>query len=307
MRGVVVVGSANLDLRLRVGELPQAGETVLALDRSHHVGGKGANQAVAAARLGTATAFVGCVGDDEDGRTILRAMQASGVDVRDVELLGGVGTGLAVVVVSETGENSIIVDPGANGRLPSERVARVLRRRGTADTVVVLQAEIPVPTVIEAIRVAHGLDARVIFNAAPFTALPRDVLAQVDYLIVNEVEAGELLGDRTLVGASPSRAVQQVAGLALRGGVITVGGQGAFWADAAGTSGHMPAIDVPVVDTTGAGDAFVGAFSSAIAESATLREAVSLGVRAGSFAVQREGAQRSYPRAGDLAEVGPLG
>jgi len=301
---VVVVGSANLDLRLRVGELPRAGETVLTLDRSNHIGGKGANQAVAAARLGAATAFVGCVGDDEDGRTILRAMQASGVDVRDVELLGGTGTGLAVVVVSETGENSIIVDAGANGKLPAERAARVLRRRCDAHTVVVLQAEIPVPTVVESIRVAHDLGAQVVFNAAPFTALPRDVLALVDYLILNEVEAGELLGNRTLVDTSPSRAVQQVAGMTLRGGVITVGGRGAYWSNTDGTSGHIPAVDAPVVDTTGAGDAFVGAFSTAIASGDTLQEAVSLGVRAGSFAVQREGAQRSYPRASDLAGAG---
>jgi len=297
---ITVVGSANQDYIIRLEQAPKPGETVLAYGMRRQPGGKGANQAVAAARLGAAVRFVGCVGDDEDGARILRELRAEGIDTADIEIIAHTNTGLAMACVDESGENSIVVVAGANFALTEARVARVLKR-GTCG-ILVLQAEIQ-PRVIEAAVVAAVQTGfRVVFNLAPFVQLPGELLAACDPLVVNESEAAALLG-RGVDGDDEAESAADDLSLRARSVVITRGARGAVWA-AAGERGNVAAPPVgSVVDTTGAGDAFVGALCARLSHGASLADAVAYGVRAGSFAVQGDGAQSSYPMVGDL---GPL-
>lgn len=298
---VIVVGSANQDYIVRVPAPPVVGETILAHSLRRQPGGKGANQAVAAARVGGRVVFVGCVGDDADGALLLSGLRAEGVDTSEVEVVGHQPTGLALVSVFDNGENSITVVPGANLALPVERVSRAVERLGAAGAVVVVQGEV-LPEIIRAALVAaDSVAARAVLNLAPFTRLGRDVLAACDPLVVNEVEAGAMVGWDVRGLTAAARAAGELAGVA-RSVVVTVGADGACWADADG-AGHVPAPLVEVVvDTTGAGDAFVGVLAAWLASGATLGEAVEVGVRAGSFAVAGLGAQSSYPT---RAEVQP--
>ncbi len=296
---ICVIGSINQDYVLRVPLTPRPGETVLAHGMRKHAGGKGANQAVAAARMGGRVRFVGCVGDDDDGARLLRHLRSEGVDTDDVEIVSGSPTGMAIVSVDGDGENSIIVVPGANFAVTEARVARVVRRLPPGG-VVVLQVEVPVRIVAAAIAAAAESGVRAVLNLAPYAALPAEVLAPCDPLVLNETEASALLGrpvatvDDALAGA-----VELTA--RARSVVVTLGALGAVWAGAA-WSGAVPARPVAkVVDTTGAGDAFIGAMCARLAEGDDLEAAVAVGVAAGSFAVTREGAQASYPSWADIA------
>ena len=299
---VTVIGSANIDYLVRVASAPAPGQTVLADGLRKAPGGKGANQAVAAARLGGTVAFVGCVGDDDDGAMLLRELRAEGVDSADVEIISRQNTGLAIVAVDRFGENSIVVVPGANFALTETRVARVVRRAEPA-SLVVLQAEIDPRIIRTAVLAAGQIGARVVLNLAPFVRLPAEVLAQCDPLVVNESEATALLGTPVDSVASARAGAEQLGG-AVRSVVITLGAQGAVWADADGGGTVAAPVPAEVVDTTGAGDAFVGALAVRLAQGATLADAVALGVTAGTFAVTREGAQSSYAMAADLIATG---
>jgi len=296
---VVVVGSANVDHLLRVPRLPAPGETVLAHGGTRQPGGKGANQAVAAARLGAAVVFVGCVGDDEDGVLVLDALRAEGVDASEVEVVGGERTGLALVCLLDGGENAITVVPGANGALPAARAAGVVHRLARPGGVVVVQAEVPPEVVAAALRSAQDAGARGVLNLAPYTPLDPQVLRLADPLVVNEAEASAMVGWDVPDAAGAARAAADLRERA-RSVVITLGAGGASWADAEG-AGHAPAPAVSaVVDTTGAGDAFVGALAARLAVGDGLADAVAVGVRCGSFAVTAVGAQSSYPVLADV-------
>lgn len=302
--GVLVIGSANLDYLVTVTAPPRPGETVLARALVKHPGGKGANQAIAAARMGARVKFLGCVGDDQDGEAILRELWAEGVDASSTEIVAHEQTGLALVSVFDSGENSITVVPGANFALQSARVLRGIAEDDDASSVIVLQAEVRSEIVATAVQAAGR--ARVILNLAPYRPVPASTLAACDPLVVNESEAAALVGAEVSDPAAALRALQDLRGR-VRSAVITLGAQGACWADASG-SGHVPAPPVDaVVDTTGAGDAFVGALAAEVATGATLERATTVGVLAGSFAVGRFGAQSSYPVRADvlpgLAEV----
>ncbi|ACQ78544.1 PfkB domain protein [Beutenbergia cavernae DSM 12333] len=295
---ITVVGSANQDYLLRVEASPSPGETVLAHGMRKNPGGKGANQAVAAARLGGDVRFVGCVGDDDDGALLLRELRAEGVGTSDVEIITREHTGLAIVAVDTTGENSIVVVPGANFALTESRVTRVVRR-DAAGGVVVLQAEVQPRIIAGAVAAADDAGARVVLNLAPFVALAADVVAACDPLVVNESEASAMTGLPVSTLDDAHAAAGELLGRA-RSVVITLGARGAVWADGDGT-GHVPAPALDrVVDTTGAGDAFVGALAVRLSEGAALEDAVELGVRAGTYSVAREGAQSSYAMAADL-------
>lgn len=263
-------------------------------------GGKGANQAVAAARLGADVHLVASVGGDDDGALLLRELQAQGVDTADVARVDGARTGLALVSVYDSGENSIVVVPGANFSVTAERATRAITAAGgDSPPVVVTQAEV-LPQIVEAaITSAADAGARVIVNLAPFRELHADLLRRCDPLVVNEAEASALLGWRVHDAGTATRAVTELRSAAASV-VVTAGQYGAYWADEV-TAGHVPAPTVSaVVDTTGAGDAFVGAMAAELARGASLADAVALGVRAGSFAVQAPGAQGSYPSRADL-------
>ncbi|MET4781942.1 ribokinase [Glaciihabitans sp. UYNi722] len=298
---IVVVGSANQDYIVRVEVPPGPGETVLGRSLLKQPGGKGANQAVAAARLRGNVSFVAAVGDDADGAFLLRELRSEGVDTTNVEIINRGRTGLALVSVYDSGENSITVIPGSNFALTRDRVERTVARLAQDYNlaVVVVQAELLTEIIEAAILSGEKAGARSILNLAPYQPIRNEILALCDPLVVNETEASALVGWQVRDAPSAARAAEQLRGV-VRSVVITIGAEGAYWQDAE-SSGHVSAPTVyEVVDTTGAGDAFVGALASFLARGESLGRAVEVGVLAGSFAVTSPGAQSSYPTLVDL-------
>jgi len=286
---VVVVGSVNADLVVQVDRHPRPGETLLGSSSVTLPGGKGANQAVAAARQGARVTLVGAVGDDPYAHVALSGLRAADVDLAHVRHVDG-ATGLAVVTLAGSGENTIVVVPGANAQVTPAQVDEAADVLAGA-AVCVLQLEVPLPTVAHAARRAHHHGTRVLLNAAPATALPHDLLRLADPLVVNEHEAAMLLG-----GAhdSPTAAARALAGLGARSVVVTLGAAGVVGHDDTGTW-TLPARPVEVVDTTGAGDAFVGALAAGLAAGRPLRDAAGHATRVAAYAVTRLGTQPSYP------------
>ena len=284
VRSVVVLGSINMDLVVRVPALPRPGDTVLG-DRLLTVpGGKGANQAVAAARLGATVRMVGRVGADAFGGRLLEGLRADGVDVSHVAVDPDEPSGAALIVVEEGGENTVTVAPGANGRVGADEVAR-LHAGLRGGEVVVMQLEIPLETVLAAIETAHRAGARVILNAAPSTQLMGRPVPAVDVLVVNKRECEDLGGPDVAKG--PVAVVE------------TLGADGAMLYEHGSTSIIHP-FHVDAVDTTAAGDAFVGALAFALARGASLHDAVRLGNAAGAAATTTVGARPSLPTPSDL-------
>ena len=301
-RRVIVVGSANIDYTITTPWLPAPGETVLASGLLKLPGGKGMNQAVASARLGARVTFIGAVGDDDDGTFLLTRMRADGIDVDRVQIDSTRRTGLAIVSVLPTGENGILVVPGANDGLLPEPTGAAVRELAGPGTVVVVQAEIPQEVVRSVAAAAEASQARLLVNLAPYYDLPPDVRRLADPLVINLVEASALHGS-AISGVPDALAAAEEICRSVRSIVITLGESGACWATA-DTSGHSPAPHVEsVVDTTGAGDAFVGATAAMLADGSDLATAADIGGRVGAFAVRSSGAQSSYPT---RAEVGYL-
>jgi ribokinase len=290
--GVVVVGSANADLVLRLAELPRPGETLLATDTSRLPGGKGANQAVAAARSGVPTTLIAAIGDDADGRLVRDALVAAGVDIGPVRT-SPVPTGLAVVLLDDRGQNSIVVAPGANATidrlLPHERDVI-----GEA-AVLLCQLEVPLPVIVEAAHVARAAGRIVVVNAAPSRALPDALVDAVDVLVVNEHEAREIAGTADL-----DRAVEELL-KRVPAVVVTLGESGARVAERTGPHRRLPAPAVHVVDTTGAGDTFCGVLAAGLVDGQSLATAAERAIAAASLSVQRLGAIPSIPDADEIA------
>jgi ribokinase len=303
MSQVIVVGSANIDLIAQVEHLPQPGETVLGSDVAQRPGGKGANQAVAASRLGADTTMFAAVGQDAFGDQVVASLASQGVRVEHVTRQPGVATGLAAVTVSASGENCIVVASGANARLDPLALNAFEQVCGPGD-VLVLQLEVPVATCLAAARKARACGARVVLNAAPppkpGDALFLDLLREVDVLILNEGEALELAGRNGLPnGFDWTALADALRALGPRSVVVTLGGQGAVAASPDGTCAQ-PSFRVDVVDTTGAGDAFCGAFAAAYAQGRQLAEALRRGCAAGAVATTQLGAQSALPTTTDL-------
>ncbi|MEU5641526.1 ribokinase [Streptomyces milbemycinicus] len=322
---LLVVGSANADLVIGVERRPAAGETVLGSDLAVHPGGKGANQAFAAARLGARTALLARVGDDGHGRLLLDSQRNAGVDTAGV-LIGGAPTGVALITVDPSGDNSIVVSPGANARLAPADVRAAADLLASA-RVVSLQLEIPLETVamvVEVVRTGRANDGadgagagtgeggtgaggtgrggpRIVLNPSPPAPLPAEVLAACDPLVVNEHEARFLLGDDP-AGREEDPETWAAALLARgpRSVVITLGAAGALVADRDRTV-LVPSLPVKAVDTTGAGDAFTGALAWRLGVGDDLETAVRFAVRVGAAAVTRDGAQESFPTAEEVA------
>ena len=293
MAGIVVLGSLNVDLVARVPALPRPGETVLGGRLLTFSGGKGANQAVAAARLGGGVAMVGRVGRDAGGDALLHQLALDGVDASGVARDAEEPSGAALIIVDAHGENLIAVAPGANGRVGDAEVERALGA-AAPDGLLVLQLEIPMPAAARAIR-GHG---RVLLNAAPAAPLDAGLLRGLEALVVNESEASAVLG-RAVPGLEAA-AELYAAGVALA--VVTLGAAGAAMCDADGPRLAEP-FRVTPVDTTAAGDAFVGALAVGLAAGRTAAEAVRLGNAAGAAAATRPGAQESLPRLADLERL----
>ncbi|MEU9363842.1 ribokinase [Streptomyces avermitilis] len=294
---LLVVGSANADLVIGVERRPAAGETVLGSDLVVHPGGKGANQAVAAARLGARTALLARVGDDAHGRLLLDSQRRAGVDTVGV-LAGGAPTGVALITVDPSGDNSIVVSPGANGRLTPQdvRAAGGLLRSAA---VVSAQLEIPLESVVEVVRnLAPG--TRFVLNPSPPRPLPEEVLAACDPLIVNEHEARVIAGGE--LDGSPEDWAAALLALGPRSVVVTLGAEGALVASAEGTA-RVPSVRVDAVDTTGAGDAFAAALAWRLGLGESLVRAAAYAARVGASAVTRSGAQASFPTAEEVAAL----
>ncbi|NDK28346.1 ribokinase [Streptomyces sp. TR1341] len=294
---LLVVGSANADLVIGVERRPAAGETVLGGDLSTHPGGKGANQAVAAARLGARTALLARVGEDGHGRLLLDSLRSAGVDPSGV-LAGGAPTGVALITVDPSGDNSIVVSPGANARLtpPDVRESAALLR---AARVVSAQLEIPLETVVEVVRNLPS-GTRFVLNPSPPRPLPAEVLAACDPLIVNEHEARVILGEDA--GAEPEDWARGLLAMGPRSVVVTLGAEGALVYDGSGTA-RVASVKVDAVDTTGAGDAFTAALAWKLGAGASLAQAAGYAARVGAAAVTRAGAQESYPTAEEVEQL----
>jgi len=281
MARVLVIGSSNTDMFVKVGRLPSGGETILGESFYMAQGGKGANQAVAARRAGADVAFVGRVGADPFGKAALDALKAEGIDVQDLRVDPDHPSGVALILVDPRGENMIAVAPGANMAVtPADVTAERVR---WAD-VVVLQLEIPLQSVEGAIRLARREHRQVVLNYAPAPKEPcQELLAEVDFVILNESELA------AAGFADPEELQSQIRGTA----ILTLGARGVVYFDP--DPKEVPAEKVTAVDTVGAGDAFVGTFSTFIAEGLGLVEAVRLANRAAAITVTRKGAQPSLP------------
>ncbi|MFF8372739.1 ribokinase [Streptomyces lydicus] len=297
MYDVLVVGSANADLTVRVERRPGAGETVLGTDLVESAGGKGANQAAAAARIGGRTALLARVGGDAFGELLLSAQREAGTDVSPVIVDESARTGTAMIIVDPDGDNSIVVSPGANAALTPQDVAGA-KEVIAAASVVSLQLEIPMESVRAAAAAAEQAGTRVVLNPspAPEAALAPELLAVADPLVVNEHEARQLSG---LADGTPVEWARALRDQGARSVVVTLGGDGALTLDASGTV-EVPGIRVKAVDTTGAGDAFTGALATRLAGGDALPEAARFAVRVGAAAVTKPGAQPSYPTRTEL-------
>jgi ribokinase len=311
---VVVVGSANVDLVVDVPRHPAGGETILGGDLRRTPGGKGANQAVAAARAGGAeTTFVGALGRDESAGLLLASLTGAGVRTDTVERVD-TPTGTALITVSPDGENTIVVAPGANSHV---RIGAAQTERIAAADVVLAQLEIPLDTVLAATRARHE-GALFVLNAAPSRDLPDELWDQVDVLVVNEHEAADLVtglaGGRTpgagwpiLAAAAADAVTPEGLADALLGHVpavvVTLGGRGSLVVRRDVPPARVPAAQVTAVDTTGAGDTYCGVLAAALARGSGLADAARLAGAAGALAVTRPGAQDAVPDADDVVAL----
>lgn len=299
MGSVYVVGSVNTDLVVRAPWFPAPGETVVGETFATYGGGKGANQAIAAARMGAPVVMVGAVGDDPYSVQRLADLAGSGVDIESVARRAEVPGGVALILVAQSGENAITIVPGANGTLTAEEVEVALAGRIAPGDVVCTQLEVPIAAVRAALSAARAAGATAVLNATPFMPEARALLALADILVVNNLEARQLAG----TGDAPiERAVERLHRHGVGAVVVTLGAGGALFSIPAGRF-RVPAPAVDVVDTTAAGDAFIGALVSLLAQGLDWMSIAERAVWAGALAVQRAGAQPSLPLRSEVEQA----
>jgi ribokinase len=299
IRPVLVIGSLNMDLVARCERLPAKGQTIFGDDFFTAAGGKGANQAVAAARLGARVAMAGCVGDDEFGRTLIAGLNEAGVSTGSVVPVDR-PTGTALITIDADGANTIVVISGANASCAMALVDRAMASVG-GPGILLLQNEIPAETTAHAIRVAHRSGWFVMLNPAPAAPLAMDLLPLIDIIAPNETEAAAITGLHLSSRADALAAARQLVGLGARGVLITLGGDGALYCDQTRCL-HCPTVAVQAVDTTAAGDAYIGALGAALAEGRELPESLGFAAAAAALSVTRLGAQPSLASRAELTE-----
>ena len=283
---ICVVGSLNADLTFRSTRLPSPGETLAAHGFRIASGGKGGNQAVMAARLGAEVEMVGRVGDDPFGRQLLEALRAQGVGTAHVGIDETVSTGVAGIVVDDAGRNCILVAAGANGSLTPDLVRHAAGAIRAA-RVVLCQLEVPVEATLEAFRLARAAGVRTVLTPAPVRQVPEELMRLTDVCVLNETEAATLMGSAHRPGMElQRRGIAEV--------IVTLGERGCVLSGPAGESAFAAPV-VAAIDTTGAGDAFVGALAVGLAEGMSLRDAIPRATAAAALSVTRAGAQASYP------------
>jgi len=295
MPDILVVGSLNADLVVRTPRFPQPGETISGEDLQVIPGGKGANQAVAAARHGTQVSMLGRVGKDNFGDFLLNNLKQNHVDVQAVQR-DDASTGTAIIVVDSNGQNSIVLSAGANGKVSSEDVASSSLSTASFENhkLLLLQLEIPIPTVLSATRRAHESGLRVILNPAPAKQLPKEILLLVDYLIPNETELRLLTDMEVNDLPSAERAARSLLERGVQHVIVTMGSKGALIVNKE-TSTHVDTYKVDVVDTTAAGDAFIGGFAYSLLQDRSLEDSVRYGCACGALATTKFVAQPSLP------------
>ena len=299
MPKVIVFGSMNMDLSIDAPRVPAAGETLTGSGFITAAGGKGANQAVAAARLGADVRMLAAVGADAFGDELTGGLAEAGVDTVGVRRLSAVTTGVAVILRT-AGENRIVLHVGANHALTAADIASDLRSIGEKDDVLVTQGECDPAATEAALRVAHELGLYTIFNPAPARPVPDDLWPCIDLVCLNETECQIMCGVLPKDDATCHAAARRLRELGAGAVVITLGAAGAFGLGANGTPLRVPATPTTVVDTTGAGDTFIGALAAGRVRGLSLAESMHWGAQAAALAVSRLGAQPSIPTAEEV-------
>lgn len=300
---IIVFGSINMDLVVRAPRLPAPGETLSGTAFATAHGGKGANQAVACARLGVTTRMIGRVGGDVFGTALRDSLSQQNVDVNRVRIDGGQASGVALITVDDRAENTIVIVPGANGAVGFDDVAR-LDPLLSDSSLLLLQLEIPIETVVAAAGVAHDHGLTVMLDPAPARPLPPELYGLVDILTPNETEAAILTGMTLDSDAALETAAALLQGRGARNVIIKLGSRGAFVLAAGARHGEFrAAYKVAAVDTVAAGDAFNGGLAAALAEKRPFDEAVDWGLAAGAISVTRAGAQASMPSRVEVLEL----
>jgi ribokinase len=291
MPDILVVGSLNADLVVQAPHFPQPGETISGGDLQIIPGGKGANQAVAAARQGPSVAMVGCVGNDSFGSELINNLKQNNVDASYVQIDPQSATGTAVIVVDANGQNSIVLSPGGNGKVSPVDVANI---PFSDHKLLLLQLEIPVEAVLSATKRARESGLRVLLNPAPAYSLPDELIALPDYILPNETELSLLTNQPVNDVSSAEKAARSLLERGAQNVIVTLGANGALIVTGTLVI-HLDTYKVDVVDTTAAGDAFIGGFASALLQNKSLEDAVHYGCACGALAATKFGAQPSLP------------
>lgn len=299
---ITVIGSFNMDLVIEAPRFPSPGEAILGKNFRRACGGKGANQALAVARMGMHATMIGAVGRDAFGEEMLANLRAANVDIAAVARRSDVPSGTAMIVLDANGQNQIVVANGANDTLSAADVERATDRIAASKALVV-QLETPLESVRAGIEIAQDSGVLTIFNPAPFAPVPDDLLRRCDFIIPNEGEASELTGVEIQAVTDAAAAARQLRERAAFNAdvLITLGGNG-VWIDSEAFVGHVPGFAVEAIDTVGAGDTFIGAFAVRIVEGAPPQEAARFGCAAAAIAVTRRGAQTSIPTRAEVEQ-----
>lgn len=303
MNKVTVIGSINLDTNLRVAQMAKPGETIHAKEHYSAAGGKGANQAVAAARSGCAVSFVGAVGDDAPGKEMLALLKKESINLDGVKEVADESTGQAFITVDDSGQNSITIYSGANYAFGQDDIEQKSDLIAASDFVVA-QFETPIEATIQGFKIAQQNSAKTILNPAPaITEIPVELLQVTDIIIPNETEAATITGIEVVDEKSAKKAADKLHELGVSAVIITIGDKGAFY-DFQDKQGLIPAFKVKAVDTTAAGDTFIGAMTSILKpDFSNLSDAITFANKASSLTVQGYGAQPSIPTKAEVEQV----
>jgi len=296
MKKILIVGSSNTDLIIRVSEIPRPGETLLGGEFKTFPGGKGANQAVAAARAGGEVVFIASVGDDSYGQEAIKGYKLDRINTEDIKVCKGIPSGIAMITISEKGENAITVAPGANAELKPEDLEET-EEPFQESSYMLVQLETPLETVQKAVELCSELDTKVILNPAPAADLSDQILGKVNIITPNETEAERLTGIHVSDEKNAAEAADKMHQRGVGTVIITLGAQGAYCSDqTSGVRKLIPGFTVEAVDTTAAGDVFNGQLAVSLAEGEDLEKAILMAHAAAALSVQKLGAQSSIPR-----------
>jgi len=296
MEKILVVGSSNTDLIIKVSEIPRPGETLLGGEFNTFPGGKGANQAVAAARGGGDVVFIASVGNDSYGDESVKGYKLDNINTENIKICKNIPSGIAMITISDSGENAITVASGANAELKPEDLDEAEEAFDEAEYMLV-QLETPLDTVQKAVDLCSEFETKVILNPAPAADLPDEIISKIDIITPNEIEAERLTGVEVKDENDARKAAESLHKRGINTVIITLGSGGAYVSDKnAGVVQRVPGFEVEAVDTTAAGDVFNGQLAVALAEGLSLEDAIRLAHAAAALSVQKLGAQSSIPR-----------